>query len=208
MRTGSLTREESKSITRRRLIEAALRLLAAEGGGRALTASKVAREAGVAQPTFYVHFRDRDDLLRAVGALRIGDLRSGLKQTLARIDLTKLASGDQDEALRDAFRLSLRTIVEQPTLYRVYVRERLHGDSPLGDHCRRLAAELRTDLLESLRAWAAWTGRAPGDDELGLIADGITGLTETIGLAYLDGCYADLEQVVDVLVRFTRGALA
>jgi AcrR family transcriptional regulator len=45
-----LTREEGKLITRRRLIEAATRLLG-EGGAAGLTASAVAREAGIRRST-------------------------------------------------------------------------------------------------------------------------------------------------------------
>ena len=61
----ALTREEGKLITRRRLLESAAKLLGETGYG-ALSVSAVARAAGVAQPTFYVHFRDKDHLLQTL----------------------------------------------------------------------------------------------------------------------------------------------
>ena len=61
----TLSREETKLITRRRLLDGAALVLRAEGFEK-LTTSRVAREAGVAQPTFYVHFRDMNELLHAL----------------------------------------------------------------------------------------------------------------------------------------------
>src|SRR5262249_34339906 len=65
--------EESKSEPRRRLLQAAAALLGENGSG-GLSASAVARAAQVAQPTFYVHFRDKDDLLRTLGEEQLGPL--------------------------------------------------------------------------------------------------------------------------------------
>jgi AcrR family transcriptional regulator len=42
-----------------------------------LSTGAVARAAGVAQPTFYVHFRDMDDLLRTIGTEQIGRCGTG-----------------------------------------------------------------------------------------------------------------------------------
>jgi AcrR family transcriptional regulator len=206
MPSKALTREEAKSITRGRLIEAALKL-ASQGGGGGLTASQVAREAGVAQPTFYVHFKDRDDLLFAVGESQIGKLKQAVKGARTHIDLDALTSGHADSALREAFRVPVEAIVRQGVLFRLYVQERAFGDSPLGRQCRQLADELRADLVEDLRRVDEHTGRNRSHLELQMLADGVGGLTEALGLGYLDGRYTDLEAMIDVLVRFTRDAL-
>jgi AcrR family transcriptional regulator len=202
----ALTRDEAKSITRRRLIEAALRLTS-NSGGRKVTASAVAREAGVAQPTFYVHFKDLDDLLQAVAELQIDELRRDFKKARDRIELAALARGDRTDALRDAFRVPLQTILARPVQFRVYVRERLHGDSPLARHCRLIDEELRRDQLEDLRRLDRYTGKGRTDSQLTMLADGLVALTETLGLGLLEGRYADLEHAVDLVVDFASGAL-
>jgi AcrR family transcriptional regulator len=77
-------------------------------GGRQLTTSRIAREAGVAQPTFYVHFRDLDDLLS----------RAEVQLDGFRREFHKRGTGSTspplrrrlDRALREAFRLPLKTI--------------------------------------------------------------------------------------------------
>jgi len=51
--------------TRRRLVDAAERVLRAKGPARATT-KEIAREAGLAEGTLYLHFADKLDLIRAV----------------------------------------------------------------------------------------------------------------------------------------------
>jgi AcrR family transcriptional regulator len=51
--------------TRGRLVEAAERVIRAKGLGRATT-KEIAREAGLAEGTLYLHFADKLDLIRAV----------------------------------------------------------------------------------------------------------------------------------------------
>src|SRR5260370_16040677 len=73
----SLTRREAKERTRRRLLDAARTLILAGGEAR-ISASSVAREAGVAAATFYEHFSKSDDLLRALAEQLFDDLRTEL----------------------------------------------------------------------------------------------------------------------------------
>jgi AcrR family transcriptional regulator len=202
-----LTREESKAITRRRLVEAALRLTS-EAGGRSLTASAIAREAGVAQPTFYVHFSDLDDLLKAVAEVQIEELRRDFQSARNRIELAALARGTSTDALRDAFRVPLQTILARRVQFRVYVQERVHGDTALGRHCRQIDDELRRDLVSDLRRLDRYTGRGRSDAELTMLADGLIALTESLGLGCLEGRYDDVEQAVDMLIEFSRGVLS
>jgi AcrR family transcriptional regulator len=201
-----LSREEAKTITRRRLIEAGLKLMS-QSGGRQLTASAIAREAGVAQPTFYVHFRDLEDLLRSVAEIQIEELRTAFHAARSRIDLAGLARGDEVEAVRDAFRVPLQAILDRPVQFRVYVQERIHADSPLGRHCRKIAEELRRDLIADLGNVDRYTGRERSAVELAMIADGLTALTEAVGLGLLERRYEDVDRAVDVLVGFARGTL-
>src|SRR6266508_2350800 len=58
-------RVRDRDETRRRLVDAAERVLRAKGLARATT-KEIAREAGLAEGTLYLHFADKLDLLRAV----------------------------------------------------------------------------------------------------------------------------------------------
>jgi AcrR family transcriptional regulator len=203
----ALTREESKAITRRRLVEAALRLTS-QSGGRNLTTSRVTREAGVAQPTFYVHFRDLDDLLEAVAEVQIEGLRRDFRKARNSIDVAALAQGLKTEALREAFRVPLHTILARPVEFRVYVQERVHGETPLARHCRQIDDELRRDLIGDLKMLERYTGRGRSDLELMMLADSLIAMTEALGLGCLDGRYSNVERAVDFLVDFARGVLA
>jgi AcrR family transcriptional regulator len=51
------------AATRERLIDATVQALA-EGGIRATTTKEIARRAGVTEPTLYLHFASKDDLMR------------------------------------------------------------------------------------------------------------------------------------------------
>jgi AcrR family transcriptional regulator len=58
-------RLRDRDETRRRLVDAAERVLRAKGLARATT-KEIAREAGLAEGTLYLHFADKLDLIRAV----------------------------------------------------------------------------------------------------------------------------------------------
>ncbi len=197
----SLTREESKQLTRQRLLAAALEQLSAGGYG-SLSASAVARAAGIAQPTFYVHFRDKEELVRTLARDALEALRRPLREARRRA-----AGSDGIEALRDTFRMPLTALIEQPALFRLYIQEARQPGSPFGAHARELASELEADLVEDLIAAGACAETRRARERLQMIARGVIALTETLGLAHLDGQFSDLDAIVDVLTDFALGAL-
>jgi AcrR family transcriptional regulator len=197
----ALTRDESKSLTRARLLEAAGRLLAETGYG-GLSASAVARAAGVAQPTFYVHFRDKDDLLRTLGEEQIGALRLRLRDARSRV-----LEGQGVDAVRDTFRIPLETWVAHPGLLRLYAQQLHQPASPLGEMTRQLRDEVRRDLVEDLIRLGL-PGASPAERErLDMVAEAMIAQTEALALRYLDGGYTSLDAVVEVLTRFAVGVL-
>src|SRR5258708_11303148 len=108
-----LRRVEAKELTRRRLLRAALQVLD-ERGEAGLSASAVSRAAGIAQSSFYVHFRGKDDLLSALGDEAVLHMRRALREARrrSREEPTDL------ERLRATFRLPLESIAAHPTLFR------------------------------------------------------------------------------------------
>ncbi|MBK7671994.1 MAG: TetR/AcrR family transcriptional regulator [bacterium] len=75
--TGGQARQRSQATTRRRLLDAAAALFALHGSSTT-TIQMVAREAGIAAGTVYLHFADKDTLLQAVLAEALGELKSCL----------------------------------------------------------------------------------------------------------------------------------
>jgi len=194
--TRSLSREEGKLITRRRLLEAAATVLREEGLA-ALTTSRVARESGVAQPTFYVHFKDMDALLQALADEKISAIRVALREARRRIQ-----AADGEDALRDTFRLPLRAFVEQPDLWRLFFQELHRPQSPLGRMAREIQTEMQRDLVEDLEAMGAPAGTPAERERVEMVAESLMVLTQTFGLGFIDGRYSDLEKVVDLLVQY------
>lgn len=196
-----LSRGEAKSITRRRLLDAAAKLLGKTGYG-ALSASAVAREADVAQPTFYVHFRDKDDLLRTLGEEQIGALREKLRAARARY-----FAGHGIAAVRESFRIPLEIWLQHPALLRLYAQEISQPNSPLGELSRQLRADICRDLAEDLARFGLASRTKRERERVAMIAEAIVAQTEALALGLVDGRFESLETAVDVLTRFSVATL-
>jgi TetR/AcrR family transcriptional regulator, fatty acid biosynthesis regulator len=195
-----LTRKEAKEVTRRRLLGAALRILT-ERGETDVTVSAVAREAGIAQPSFYEHFRSKDDLLRALGR----ELFAVLRQAQQDARRLALEAPTDEERQREQFRRPLQMIAANPAWFRLALRARHLTSSPLGHSSRELNGNARLDLVEEL-IQRDYPSETPADARrLDMVADGVIALTEALALGHLSGRYPDVEEIVDVLIMFTGG---
>lgn len=197
----ALSREENKMITRRRLLDGAALVLRKEGFGK-LTTSRVAREAGVAQPTFYVHFRDMEALLHALADEHLGKIRKPLRE--ARLSMK---TAESDDPLRETFRLPLRALTAEPELFRLWIQEMHRPGSPLGRMAREMQDEMQRDLVEDLIALGAPAATPSQRQRIEIIAEGLIVLTQSMALSFIEGRHDDLEQIVDVLVGFAIGVI-
>ncbi|MDA0635059.1 TetR family transcriptional regulator [Nonomuraea sp. MCN248] len=202
MTNTPLTRSEAKDLTRRRLIRAALRILDEEGEA-GLTTVKVAKAAGIAQSSFYVHFRDKQDLLRALGDEGGERLRRAMREARrqAREAPTEL------ESHRDTFRIPLEAISRHPELLRLQLRARHDPSSPLRDFALESAKAYRDHHAADLAALGYTADNERDRRRLEMIAEGINAATNALALGHLEGRYPELEEAVDVLVALSRGAL-
>jgi AcrR family transcriptional regulator len=196
-----LSRAEAKAVTRARMLEAAGRLLKEHGYG-GLSASAVSRAAGVAQPTFYVHFRDKDDLLRAFSEAQLAPLRARLRQARERV-----MAGQGVDAVRETFRIPLQAWMENPELLRLAMQERHHAGSPVGEMMRQMREEIRRDLADDLVRLGLPAATPVEQERVAIIAEAIVAQTEALAMFYLEGRCTSLETVVDILTRFTVGAI-
>jgi AcrR family transcriptional regulator len=71
----------SRADTRRRLVEAATDLFAS-GGLHGVTSARIAAEAGVATGTFYLHFKDKEELFREIVFAALEDLRERQRRAI------------------------------------------------------------------------------------------------------------------------------
>jgi AcrR family transcriptional regulator len=129
-----------RSDGRERLLDALERLLARSDFG-AITAGAVAAEAGFAHGTFYRHFRDKRDALRAA-LERSREQRSPLVEML----LENLA--DVDEA-RAALRAFVSAVLRAPAQHRALLRT-WYILSLSDEEAARLRRERKAKALEVL----------------------------------------------------------
>jgi AcrR family transcriptional regulator len=195
-----LTRKEAKEFTRQRLLSAALDVLN-ERGEADVSASAVARAAGIAQPSFYEHFRNKEDLLQALGK----ELATVLRQAMSDVRGPAVEAPSDEARQREQFRRPLETIAANPAWFRLALRARHLARSPLGHSSREWSGSARQDLVDELVERGYPNGTAAEGRLLQMIADGYIALTETLALGHLNGRYPDLEEVVDALVMFTHG---
>lgn len=123
-------REEQKEQTRLRLLAAAREVFEAQGFAAA-NLRLIARQAGVAPGTIFVHFRDKHDLLHAA---LFEDLAAALAAALEQ------PAGDSLEAwLAQLTDRMLAYYETRPVLSRVLLQESLLADPPWAE---RFAAQL------------------------------------------------------------------
>src|SRR5215210_3357921 len=165
-------RAEQAEETRRRILDAALRVMTT--GLASLSVPAVAREAGVSVPTVYRHFATKADLLaemyphaaRRAGLdsvpdpASVGDVKSAVLAMIERLDAL-------DDVSRAAYASPIADEVRHATMPSRYRRIRRLGESiqpPLADaaldRITRLLVVLT--LQSSLRTWR---------DHLGVSAD-------------------------------------
>jgi AcrR family transcriptional regulator len=196
----TMSRREAKDLTRRRLLASALRILDSEGEA-GLSTGNVCRNAGIAQSTFYVHFRNMQDLLEDLGEESARRTAPVVREARRRSS----AAPHSAERLREAFRVPLEMMCGHPEFFRLSVRARFDRASPLGDAARRRAVATRAHMVEDLIA-AGLTGGTPAQNaRLEMVADGVAALTEAMAVGHLEGRYPDLEECVDMLVTFFAG---
>jgi AcrR family transcriptional regulator len=196
MSSAPLSRQEAKLVTRQRLLDAAHELLVEEGHA-GVVAARVSKRAGIAQSSFYAHFRDKDDLLRTLARETTDRLRRALRD--ARAFAAEEMTPDR---VRDVFRISIDAMKAQPELFRLFARERQQG-TPFGEYCRALYDEMRRDLAEDLMRIGSAPDTPDTRRKAEMVADGLIAFAESLGTGHIEGRYPDVEEVLDVLVALT-----
>jgi len=156
------------AATRRRLVDAAIELFAHEGLHGA-TSARIARAAGVATGTFYLHFRDKQDLFTAIVQGALAELRERLRRAIEG------AGPDPRDQVRARTEELVAFAEDNGALIRVLFGRRQEAGALAED----VLDALIPGIEESLRARAA-AGEVPAELHPGVAAQAIAAMTSRV----------------------------
>lgn len=188
---------------RTELIAAARRIAERENSTEALSIRSVAKEAGVAATSVYLHFRDREEIFRAAVADDYRALAEAMQAARSA------GGGDPVARLRALGRAYCRFAVEQPGSYRLITEVSQpipdNGPRPEGHPAKAAQAALEGAVADCQAA-----GFANGMDRDLLVAclwSGWHGFIE-LRRSKPQREWPDVDAVVDLFVASLIGALA
>ncbi len=188
--THGMSRQINKERTRRRLLQAILKTIQRYGHGT-LTTGRVAQLAGVAQPTFYVHFRSMNQALEQVAEWVAQELSPGLHPE-ASAELDRAA-----EVLEEAVRKCTRSLVHDRKIAEVFLSNRRDQTSALGRRWTVLTGSLRERMRQIVVQVRPDATPADAALHAELLVSIIFGLAE----AHLDGRIDNLDRATATASR-------
>jgi AcrR family transcriptional regulator len=193
-------RRGKQGETRARLIQVTVELVRREGLP-ALTTSRITRAAGIAQPGFYAHFKNVDELVQTAVMEVIEEMRGKIgdarRRAFARFE--EFADVANMNATRMAYADGLNVFLEDPTFAELFLRYR-RDPSLLGGMMRQAHAFVRQDITEDMWRNAQRFGFKPEHYvQVSIWAEQVLGLFLSGAEALLDGRYPNRDQVIDSL---------
>lgn len=200
VRKKGLTREQSKALTREKILLATVDALVEEGV-HGFSINKVAKRAGIAQPSFYVHFANVDELFEAVTeeafTRYIQPMQATLQAVLQDIEIDKVKG-----VLDNMFLLAFDVIRDQQGLVRMIWSEREQTKSPFAHHLRKVDEHLVTGWGEVLIGIGLIPEKERGGVRLKIFMEGCLALLERYVTRWLDGEFSDERLLVDALTDY------
>lgn len=197
---SSLSRTELKAQTRARILDAAINTLIDEGYA-GFSMNKIAKRAGIAQPSFYVHFENMDQLFEAMAESVAERFIRPLQRSLESMVLT-LKPDEIRGMIYRLFVVGFEIIRDQQALCQMVWAERDQPKSPLGAHLARFYRDNKEswgNVLINIGLVGS------GDTEiirLRLFMDGVFALFECYAIQWMAGRYADVAQPADALTDY------
>ncbi|MCZ6805868.1 MAG: TetR/AcrR family transcriptional regulator [Deltaproteobacteria bacterium] len=185
-----MSRQINKERTRHRLLQAILKTIHRYGHGT-LTTGRVAQLAGVAQPTFYVHFRSMDQALEQVAEWVAVELGPAFEPAV---------SPERDRAaqvLEEAVSKCTRSIVEDRKVAEVFLSNRREQTTALGRRWTVLTGGLR----ERMRQMVMQVRPDATPADAALHADMLVSIIFGLAEAHLDRRVDDLDRAASVATR-------
>jgi len=195
-------RRGKQGETRARLIRVTIELLRGEGLA-ALTTSRITKAAGIAQPGFYAHFKNVDELVRTAVLEVLEDMRrrssDARRAAFGRLqnydDLSNIA------LMRAAYEDGLNLLLGDPTFAELLLRYR-RDPSLLGGLMREAIGHVREDIFEDIWRTAQTFGfRSEHYSQVAFWAEQVLALYLTAAEALLDGRFDDRGAIIDSITR-------
>jgi TetR/AcrR family fatty acid metabolism transcriptional regulator len=183
---------KDKSSKYHRILEAAVKVFARHGFRQA-TISQVAREAGVADGTIYLYFKNKDDILVQFFEYKARQVFGCFRQEVDR-------AGNSVEKLRNLVRVHLAEFQRDPDMAVVYQVE-THQSRRLVEAQIRDMAKTYLDIVAEIVEQGQSEGSIRRDLYLGLVKRFILGAVEEVISTWLhSGRSYDLASMADPLV--------
>jgi AcrR family transcriptional regulator len=181
--------ERSRAQTRARLL-AAGRELFAERGLHGVTTHDIAARAGVAAGTFYLHFRDKRELLRVIAGETIAALRQRLERAMRSA-----------RSAREGVPAFCEALVAFAEEHRERVRILFSRDGDAAAVQADVLSELAASLAEARRQRIA-TGEMPAELDPEVLSQALVGLLARVIAWWVeDPSRASRESVARTLTR-------
>lgn len=184
-------RKEAKERTRQRLLQAIVELLDEEGAG-ALTTVRITQRAGVAQPTFYVHFTDVE---QGVGVAA----EDMAKRIFEMLSSARARPDGEPFTLRAALRSVLEAMLADRRMARIFLAHRRDVRSPFGLRFGEILIGARNLVVGEARRVGAARPEAVAMLVVALFIGALEGL--------LDGRVSKIEDVLDDMVHAISGMI-
>lgn len=188
----------SKNSKYHRILEAAVKVFARQGFHQS-TVAQIAKEAGVADGTIYLYFKNKDDILVHFFGFKA-------KQVFDRFHAEVARGADSVEKLRNLVRVHLSEFQRDPDMAIVYHVE-THQISRLAEDQIRAMGKMYHDIISDIVEEGQQEGLLRRDLYLSLVKRLILGaVDETIGAWLHSGRSYDLISMADPLADlFIKG---
>jgi TetR/AcrR family fatty acid metabolism transcriptional regulator len=175
-----------------RILEAAVKVFARQGFHQS-TVAQIAKEAGVADGTIYLYFKNKDDILVNFFSFKAKQVFDCFRREVGR-------GADSVEKLGNLVRAHLGEFQRDPDMAIVYQVE-THQSSRLAEEQIRAMAKMYQDILEEIVEQGQEEGTIRKDLHVGLVKRFILGaVEETIGSWLHSGRQYELVSMADPLV--------
>lgn len=199
-RKPTFSRTELKAQTRARILEAAINTLIEEGYS-GLSMNKIAKRAGIAQPSFYVHFENMDQLFAAMAENVAERFIRPLQISLEGIIQT-LKPDEIRGMIYRLFVVGFDIIRDQRALCQIVWAERDQPNSPLGAYLQKFYRDNKLSWGNVLIN-IGLVGNTDADKiRLTLFMDGIFALFECYATYWMAGRYPDLSHPANALTDY------
>lgn len=186
----------NKRRTRQRLSQAILTTLHRHGIG-SLTTARVASQAGIAQPTFYVHFRNMDEALEELATSVVGRFETALAPD------PSLSDEHPAVVLHDAVARCTRVLIADKAVAEVFLRFRRDRSSALGRAWTLVVLRIH-ELMRELVCRIRPSITAPLAT---LHAEMLVGIILGLGEGSVDGRITDLDEATLIASRAVVASL-